>query len=89
MPDYIQLNFPNSSHILGLQNPRILTFKLRYLYIWAYDHSFANVLVLFFKFRWMTSYRHSGQRSRVRKLQYIAELERTVDVLQVIIGTKI
>lgn len=26
--------------------------------------------------------RHSGQRSRVRKLQYIAELERTVDVLQ-------
>jgi hypothetical protein len=31
----------------------------------------------------MTSYRHSGQRSRVRKLQYIAELERTVDVLQV------
>lgn len=25
---------------------------------------------------------HSGQRSRVRKLQYIAELERTVDVLQ-------
>lgn len=32
----------------------------------------------------MTLYRHSGQRSRVRKLQYIAELERTVDVLQVI-----
>ncbi|KAG2672466.1 hypothetical protein I3843_13G035700 [Carya illinoinensis] len=28
------------------------------------------------------SKRHSGQRSRVRKLQYIAELERTVDVLQ-------
>ncbi|KAJ6901603.1 basic leucine zipper 34-like [Populus alba x Populus x berolinensis] len=28
--------------------------------------------------------RHSGQRSRVRKLQYIAELERTVNVLQVI-----
>ncbi|KAL7184958.1 hypothetical protein ACSBR2_026992 [Camellia fascicularis] len=26
--------------------------------------------------------RHSGQRSRVRKLQYIAELERTVDDLQ-------
>ncbi|XP_059628527.1 basic leucine zipper 6 [Cornus florida] len=26
--------------------------------------------------------RHSGQRSRVRKLQYIAELERTVDVFQ-------
>ncbi|XP_058208046.1 uncharacterized protein LOC131321042 [Rhododendron vialii] len=26
--------------------------------------------------------RHSGQCSRVRKLQYIAELERTVDVLQ-------
>uniref|UniRef100_A0A2N9GZF9 BZIP domain-containing protein n=1 Tax=Fagus sylvatica TaxID=28930 RepID=A0A2N9GZF9_FAGSY len=26
--------------------------------------------------------RHSGQRSRVRKLQYIAELESTVDVLQ-------
>ncbi|KAL9402868.1 hypothetical protein Peur_006717 [Populus x canadensis] len=26
--------------------------------------------------------RHSGQRSRVRKLQYIAELERTVNVLQ-------
>ncbi|CAL9102132.1 basic leucine zipper 6-like isoform X1 [Musa acuminata AAA Group] len=26
--------------------------------------------------------RHSGQRSRVRKLQYIAELERTVDMLQ-------
>ncbi|KAJ0976637.1 hypothetical protein J5N97_012111 [Dioscorea zingiberensis] len=26
--------------------------------------------------------RHSGQRSRVRKLQYIAELERTVDALQ-------
>lgn len=26
--------------------------------------------------------RHSGQRSRVRKLQYIAELERTVDNLQ-------
>lgn len=26
--------------------------------------------------------RHSGQRSRVRKLQYIAELERTVEVLQ-------
>ncbi|XP_034705586.1 basic leucine zipper 6 [Vitis riparia] len=26
--------------------------------------------------------RHSGQRSRVRKLQYIAELERTVDVYQ-------
>lgn len=25
---------------------------------------------------------HSGQRSRVRKLQYIAELERTVDVYQ-------
>lgn len=32
----------------------------------------------------MTSCRHSGQRSRVRKLQYIAELESTVDVLQVI-----
>ena len=29
-------------------------------------------------------YRQSGQRSRVRKLQYIAELERTVNVLQVI-----
>jgi hypothetical protein len=28
--------------------------------------------------------RRSGQRSRVRKLQYIAELERTVDSLQVI-----
>ncbi|KAG5556937.1 hypothetical protein RHGRI_007245 [Rhododendron griersonianum] len=27
-------------------------------------------------------FRHSGQRSRVRKLQYIAELENTVDVLQ-------
>ncbi|KAG6758645.1 hypothetical protein POTOM_039004 [Populus tomentosa] len=27
-------------------------------------------------------YRQSGQRSRVRKLQYIAELERTVNVLQ-------
>ncbi|KAL3838151.1 hypothetical protein ACJIZ3_022742 [Penstemon smallii] len=26
--------------------------------------------------------RHPGQRSRVRKLQYIAELERTVDILQ-------
>uniref|UniRef100_A0A5B7C6T0 BZIP domain-containing protein n=1 Tax=Davidia involucrata TaxID=16924 RepID=A0A5B7C6T0_DAVIN len=26
--------------------------------------------------------RHSGQRSRVRKLQYIAELEKTVDVFQ-------
>ncbi|PON84387.1 Basic-leucine zipper transcription factor [Trema orientale] len=26
--------------------------------------------------------RHPGQRSRIRKLQYIAELERTVDVLQ-------
>ncbi|KAH7680726.1 Basic-leucine zipper domain-containing protein [Dioscorea alata] len=26
--------------------------------------------------------RHSGQRSRVRKLQYIAELEKTVDALQ-------
>ncbi|XP_010247101.1 PREDICTED: uncharacterized protein At4g06598 isoform X3 [Nelumbo nucifera] len=26
--------------------------------------------------------RHSGQRSRVRKLQYIAELERTVNLLQ-------
>ncbi|XP_077235627.1 bZIP protein isoform X2 [Tasmannia lanceolata] len=26
--------------------------------------------------------RHSGQRSRVRKLQYIAELERTVNVLE-------
>ncbi|KAJ4826843.1 hypothetical protein Tsubulata_023663 [Turnera subulata] len=26
--------------------------------------------------------RHSGQRSRVRKLQYIAELERTVEILQ-------
>ncbi|WOL11958.1 hypothetical protein Cni_G20722 [Canna indica] len=29
-----------------------------------------------------TSRRRSGQRSRVRKLQYIAELERTVDMLQ-------
>ncbi|KAF8693350.1 hypothetical protein HU200_038739 [Digitaria exilis] len=29
--------------------------------------------------------RRSGQRSRVRKLQYIAELERTVDSLQVIL----
>ena len=29
--------------------------------------------------------RRSGQRSRVRKLQYIAELERTVDSLQVIV----
>ncbi|CAA2970016.1 Hypothetical predicted protein [Olea europaea subsp. europaea] len=26
--------------------------------------------------------RHPGQRSRVRKLQYIAELERTIDILQ-------
>lgn len=30
--------------------------------------------------------RRSGQRSRVRKLQYIAELERTVDSLQVIMS---
>jgi len=30
----------------------------------------------------MADKRHSGQRSRVRKLQHIAELERTVDVLQ-------
>lgn len=29
--------------------------------------------------------RRSGQRSRVRKLQYIAELERTVDSLQVML----
>jgi hypothetical protein len=29
--------------------------------------------------------RRSGQRSRVRKLQYIADLERTVDSLQVIL----
>uniref|UniRef100_A0A803NUH8 Uncharacterized protein n=1 Tax=Cannabis sativa TaxID=3483 RepID=A0A803NUH8_CANSA len=29
-----------------------------------------------------TAKRHPGQRSRIRKLQYIAELERTVDVLQ-------
>lgn len=34
------------------------------------------------------SYRHAGQRSRVRKLQYIAELERTVNVFQVILMWK-
>ncbi|PQQ13442.1 basic leucine zipper 6 [Prunus yedoensis var. nudiflora] len=31
--------------------------------------------------------RHPGQRSRIRKLQYIAELERTVDVLQLLSTT--
>lgn len=29
-------------------------------------------------------YRHPGQRSRVRKLQYIAELERTVNTYEVL-----
>ncbi|KAH7547714.1 hypothetical protein JRO89_XS14G0006000 [Xanthoceras sorbifolium] len=36
----------------------------------------------FYQFELYVADRHSGQRSRVRKLQYIAELERTVNVFQ-------